>query len=470
MGRRLAGWVVFGIFVPAVAFAQTPVLTLEEALRQAAEENPSLVAARARLEQADAQIRKAWAGYLPHLSVGGSYTRNQVEAAITLPTSYYIRDVGQPQGPPFDPTREPGVDNPPGAPTSLIQVPAEFADVTIQKQNQFAAQAELRQAIFAPTLYATIQTTRTAAEIAQLQYTHARRELLFAVAQTYLGAAGLKETSAVQQRLLERVRKQESVARVRVQAGAAPKLDLLRAELDVAEAEQDLVRTRNSLQAAKSGLATLLGRSNIDFDLPSPDQLPPPQQLPAADALFERSQERPDLLAARTSVELAESARRAAIFAYLPQLNLLGRYQIANVEGFTGQPDSYAITLALSWTLWDGGLREAQLREVGAAIAEAKAQLAGAELRAQDDVRRALLEVESARANREKSERRLALAKETLQLVQTSYEAGAATSLDVTNATATLLGAELGYLSESLSAQLATLQALKAAGAFDVTQ
>lgn len=455
--------------VGAPAFAQQQVLTLEDALRQAAEENPDLVAARARLEQAQAQIRKAWAGYLPHLSVGANYTRNSTEAQIALPTGYHIRDVGQPTSAPSDPSREPGVDNPPGAPTSLVMVPSGLAELTVQRQNQLGAQAELRQAVFAPALWATIETSGTSAAIAELQYEHARRELLFGVAQAYLSAAGLKETADVQTRLLETVRAQQRSARTRYDAGAAPKLDLLRAELQVAEAEQDLIRTRNALDAAKSGLATLLGRPP-DFDLPSRAQLPAPPPLPQTEQLSDRAMQRADLLAAKTTVELAEDARRAALFAYLPQLHLIGRYQVANVEGFTGRYDTWSATLALSWTLWDGGLREAQLRELGAAIAESNARLRGTELRIQDELRRALLEVNSARANREKAEQRVRLATETLGLVQTAYQAGGATSLEVSDATAALLAAELSLLGEGISAQLATLQALKAAGVFDVTQ
>jgi len=86
-----------------------PLLTLDEALKLAEERNLDIKAAQAKLGQAQLLARKVWAAYLPQLSVGGSYTRNSVEAKIALPAGYWIRDVGAPMGPPFDPTQAPGL-------------------------------------------------------------------------------------------------------------------------------------------------------------------------------------------------------------------------------------------------------------------------------------------------------------------------------------------------------------------------
>ncbi|MFY0577665.1 TolC family protein [Cystobacter fuscus] len=65
--------------------ATQPVLTLNQALEEAREKNLDLKVARARLDQALLQSRRAWAGYLPTVTVGGSYTRNSAEAVFALP-------------------------------------------------------------------------------------------------------------------------------------------------------------------------------------------------------------------------------------------------------------------------------------------------------------------------------------------------------------------------------------------------
>ncbi len=463
----MLAWFVVSSAVLATAPALAPELSLQDALSQAAQENLDLASGRARLEQARAQQRQALAGYLPHLSVGGSYTLNSTEAEIALPTGYLIRDVGAPQGPPFDPSREPGVDNPPGAQTPLVMVPESFTELTVQRRHQLAAQADFRQVIFAPTLWANIVAAGKATKMAELRFEHSRQELLYGVAQAWFAAAGLRETALVQERLLQTVRQQADNAKVRVQAGAAPKLDALRAEIDLAQSEQDLERTRLAYESARSSLATLLGRAP-DFEVPPTGQLPPPAEPPPSEETLPQAVERSDVQAARVQQDLAESARRGALGSYLPTLSFSARYQIANVEGFAGRPDTWALTLGANWTLWDGGVREAQLREARAALVEAETGVRAARLRAEDELRRAYLEVQSARANQAKALRQVELARESLQLARTAWEAGAGTSLDVSLATSALLGAELSLLGEKVSAHLATLQVLKAAGAFDV--
>ena len=111
--------------------------------------------------------------------------------------------------------------------------------------------------------------------------------------------------------------------------------------------------------------------------------------------------------------------------------------------------------------------REARVHPLWCQLAEAHHALRGARAKAEDELRRALLDLESARANRVKAEEQLKLARENAALVKSTYDAGAATYLEVTDANSALLGAELTFLSETLNADLAVLKLQKAAGAFD---
>src|SRR4051812_5489685 len=90
--------------VALVALAAEPgtaprTLTFQEVLTRMESQNLELQAARARLAQAQELSAKAWSGYLPQITAGASYTRNNAEASITLPTGYVIRDVGAPTSP-----------------------------------------------------------------------------------------------------------------------------------------------------------------------------------------------------------------------------------------------------------------------------------------------------------------------------------------------------------------------------------
>src|SRR5437868_1730823 len=99
----------------------------------------------------------------------------------------------------------------------------------------------------------------------------ARREILFGAAQLYFGAAGLKQAVSVQERLLAVQVAREKDAEVGFNAGAQPKVALLRAQIDRARAEQDLVRARNAFLSTLSALATLLNETP-DFDVVVPEE------------------------------------------------------------------------------------------------------------------------------------------------------------------------------------------------------
>jgi len=435
----------------------TSTLLLGDALARASSANLDLKAAQARLAQARAGVGKAWSFYLPQVTAGATWTHNSDAAAITLPTGYYIRDLGAPQGPPAGGTVE-------GAPSNFKLVPSGSITADIQKQDQLGGQLQVNQALFAPGAWFAIQSARKAEGVAEKSVEAARRDVLLGVAETYYGVTSLKKLLDITQRLLEIAQRQEKDAEVRYKAGTIAKVGYLRAEIDRARAEQDLRRARNAYDSARILLAMLLDRP-ADFDVVEP----PPPALPTDLASLEKValEQRPDVQAARLNEDLAGSLRRITVSRYLPALGAFGRYQISNVGGFTGKSDSWAVGLGLNWTLFDGGLREAELREGSARIAEAEAARRSAEAKAVASVKSAILDYESAQANALKAQEQADLAAENQRLVDVSFKAGAATAVEQADATAALRNASIAATSDALAAQLAALRVLKSAGLFE---
>jgi outer membrane protein TolC len=434
-----------------------PMLTLDEALDRAQKENVDLRVARARLRQAETLSRQAWAGYLPQVSAGGTYTRNELEASISLPTGYWVRDSGTPQGPPSAPG---------DGQTTYVLEPSGFLTAVIQKQDQLGAQVQATQAIFVPELWAVIRNASRAAEAAGLNAESFRRTIVFLSAQVYYGVASLRQLVEVSERLLEMNRRQERDAQIRLKAGTIAKVGLVRAEIERARAEQDLRRARNSYLSAKIALAALLNRSDLAFEVVAePPPLAVPDDLPR---LQERAlRERPDVRAAEVGVEFSRGQRNAILARYLPAVGAFGRYQWANIGGFTGKETTWAAGIAVQWNIFDGGLREAQLSQASARIDESEAALASARQAVATQVAQALLDWQSARANGLKAKEQRDLAAENQRLVDVSYRAGAATALEQADATTALRNAEIAYQTESLNAQIAGLRVIQAAGAAD---
>ena len=447
--------------VPATPGGET--LTLEAALREAQGRNLDLAASRARLDQARQLHWKAWSAYLPQASAGGSYTHSNFQDIVfPFVTEYTVRDVGTaaapgggvPAGGPL-----------PGAPTPYTLVPTQIERFNIIKQNHLTAQFQVTQALLAPQAWFGISAANAAEEAAAETTENFRRQILFGVAQAYYGAASLMQVIAIQERQLAIASAHERDARVRYEAGTTPKVTLLRAEIDRSRAEQDLKRARNAYESAKVAIGTLLDRSDAAFEVVLP---PRPDLPPDLDALEQAAPgQRPDVLAADSTVVAAERSHVGVVAGYAPTLGGFVRWQWENLDGFIGKYATWAVGLGLSWNLFDGGLREAELREVSARVREAEAARGSARAKAIEEVRRARLELDSAVANGEKAKEQLALARENQKLVDVNYRAGAATYLEVTDANAALLTAELTVVSESLNADLAGLRVLLAAGAFN---
>jgi outer membrane protein TolC len=445
----------------ALSLAQAPqTLTLQEALHRADEVNLDLQAARTRVTQAKANVWKAWSGHLLQIGAAGSWNQNDRSAVLQLPVGYTVVDVGSPQP------------VPPGAPagatsTPYVAVPDSVYAATIQPRHQIAGQVQASQALVAPQLWFAIQSAYRAEDATTYSVENARRDVLFGVAQAYYAVASLKRLVDVSVQLQEMAQRQARDADVRYKAGTIAKVAKLRADIDASRAEQDLIRARNSYEGARLALAVLLDRQP-DFDVVEPAEPP----LPADTSGLEKAalDHRQDIMAARSLEGVYASQRRASAMRYLPTLAAFGRATYADPAGLTGAKEAWTIGLSLNWTILDGGLREAELRDTGAKLAEAEFSRRALENRAQAEVRNALLDLESARANARKAKEQRDLAAENQRLVDVSFKAGAATAVEQADATSALRNAEIQYATETLQAQLAAVRVLRASGTFDPGQ
>lgn len=187
-------------------------ISLPEALRSALDQGPQYRAARARERSAESAVRAQRSDYLPTLSIGGLHQRYDTEifpgaanvSSVTFSLSYPLWNNGR---------RE--------------------IEVTRARVNRDVARAireDLERAVRrdVSAAYDTYQTSRAAVELARVGVTVAR----------------------------ENYRMQE----MRYRAGAGVILDLLDAQVNVAQAEADLVRARYDTRLALAGLEAILGR------------------------------------------------------------------------------------------------------------------------------------------------------------------------------------------------------------------
>ncbi|HET6346300.1 MAG TPA: TolC family protein, partial [Myxococcota bacterium] len=403
-----------GEAAPEAVAAPGHAYSLTELLAAAEGGNLDVVAAGARLAQAEASVQKAWASLLPVATLSGAYTRNQLQPELQFPAGI------QPLPAPFE----------------QYMMPTRVETFLLQKYNQLNGQAKISVPVLVMPAYFGIASARQGRELAELGRDFVRGEVSFGIAQAYYGAVGAHRFMDLRKTQAEVTQEQEKVARAQFEAGQVPKIAFLRVGVDRAQAEQELRRAQNAYASAKLALVALTG-------VPEPFEVAPPPPMPKvladadADVAVQRALEaRKDLAMSHGQVEIAERTVTQNYWRFAPAVVASGEYDVANYVGLTGRKAFWLAQVAAKFSLFDADLY-ADIHEARAKAAEAAATRDNLARRVVQEVKTALLDLESAQANLTKATEQQRLAEESAELVKTNFEAGIASYLDVVDASGT---------------------------------
>ncbi|HRF59079.1 MAG TPA: TolC family protein [Fimbriimonadaceae bacterium] len=231
-------------------------------------------------------------------------------------------------------------------------------------------------------------------------------------------------------------------ARVRFEAGAIAKFDVLRFETESTRAEADVINATNGLRLAKNALNNTLGRPiDTEFDPVEVDQMSRAVAEPdryIAVAL----KTRPDLRSAEDRTKflnfISETERRGT----LPSLSLSATHTRTLDPSVNQRDKSTTATAFLSFPIFDSGITRA--RVAAAKEDERQAQLAVEQigLAVGLQVRQALVRLENAQQTLEVARKTVEQASEALRIAEVRYEAGEGILLDITDAQLSLTQAK----------------------------
>jgi len=232
-------------------------------------------------------------------------------------------------------------------------------------------------------------------------------------------------------------------SRRRFEAGTVPRFNVLRAEVELANARPQLSRARNNHRIAKNVLVNLLGY-NVPHDLfeDLPLHLAGTLEVDKLDvslpeALKQALELRPELEAARKAELLRREGLVQARAGAYPRLDGYVGYG-ARKSMFAAELDrevhGWEAGVQVTWNIFDGALTRGK-------VAEANALLEQAQLDQQDLARKIELEVRSACSTLteawevlQSQQKVIEQAEESLRLARARAEAGTGTQLDVLSA------------------------------------
>jgi outer membrane protein TolC len=276
-----------------------------------------------------------------------------------------------------------------------------------------------------------------------LNYQTTLADTVLAVQLAYYDVLLAAEQITVQEASVELLTRELADTTRRFEAGTVPRFNVLRAEVELANARPKLINARNSLRISKNNLANLLGinvpRETFE-DIPmvlSTKLEAEPYQIELPHAISTALEKRTELAALTKEQALRKEDVVNAKAGYKPVLQGYVGYDSHNSILSTQLTDvkyGWIAGAQLSWNLFDG------LRTQGRVI-EASANYDRAGINLDDRTRTIQLEVRTAYSNfieaREvlESQRKvLEQAEEALRLARARAEAGTGTQLDVLSA------------------------------------
>lgn len=400
--------------------ADTLRLGLADAIARATEQAPGVREAELGARAADSRVTEARSALLPQVTAvarEGRRTLNTASFGLSFPTA-------PGEEPPFDPNGE-------------VVGPVRTVDV----------RGTVSQALFDWSAVERVKGARSALAAARAATVTVRERAAVAAGRAYVQAIRAEGRLEAARSDVDLARELERVARETLEAGVGVRLDVTRAEAQVAAMEARLIAVRNDADHAR-----LLLLRTLDLPLDRPIVLadtglagPVPVAADAESSVRQALERRPDLAALERRIDAGEGQARAIRAERLPRLSLVAD------DGWTGPRydallNTYDVGIQLSVPLFDGLGREGRLAERRAEVERLEAERHDLREEVAMEVRSALLDLGSSVEQVEAARARLALAEQEYEQARDRFRAGVAGSGDVTTSALRLSEARTAYV------------------------
>jgi len=264
-----------------------------------------------------------------------------------------------------------------------------------------------------------------------------------------------RELARVARDRVRRAEEQLAVARARVRTGAAVQTDSLQLRLELTQARVTLLQQESALRVSRLELGRRIGAAG-PVDAAAIDTLPPAElPLTLADAITEAAAQGPHYRQVAANERAAAASYRAQLGAYLPRASVswtrtaFDNRFVPTLRSFT------ALTLNVSFPLWDNARREVALSVARVNRDVARAIRDDLDRAVRHDVTAAYDGYATARASTDLATEGLAVARENFRVQQSRYGAGATTILDLLEGEVSLSQAEAQLVQSRYATRLA---------------
>jgi hydrophobe/amphiphile efflux-1 (HAE1) family protein len=387
-------------------------ITIDRALELAMTRNEGLKVSQEQFRQSQAAVAEARAAFLPQVNLNFLYTPAQASPILRIPAGV------------FGPGEQTFRANFTRENTVRVDV-AQPLYTGGRLENAYGAQAATQEA-------------------SRLDVERAREALTLRVYETFYAALMNEQGIRVTDEGVQIAQRHLELAQARFEAGSAARLDVLRAEVELANARAKLIRAKSAAEVSYQALRTVLSLPQNER-LQLTGTLEEVPSLPAAATLESAILARADVRSLGQQREAAQRQVALANAELKPTVAFSGnfQYQEDGVSRLLNDDNrSYQFGLAISVPLFSAPTVAARRSAASARVRQAehgaKATLDSARL----ELSTASTQLDAAREIVSTQQKAVELAREGLTIAEVSYENGVITSTELNDARLSLLETE----------------------------
>ncbi|HTU32736.1 MAG TPA: TolC family protein [Candidatus Acidoferrum sp.] len=330
--------------------------------------------------------------------------------------------------------------------------------------SYFDARASVTQNLFN---WGAIQNEHAATQrlqSSQHTYKDARDLVVLAVGYNYLLATADEATIQTAQAQVNTAQALYKQAEDQVQAGTSPAIDALRNQVELQTREQQLIQAKNDFAIQKLTLARVIGLApGQQFELTDKSPYEPFAGITVDEALKQAYGSRSDYQAGLADVRAAQYMLSAAKAERYPSLNFSADYGVAGVH-----PDQshgvMDVRATVNVPIFTGGATHGDVLQAQAQLTEAQERLANLHAQIDQDVRTALLNLQSSSDQVSVAKSNIDLANQTLAQSRDRFSAGVTDSVEVVQSEEQVASANQQYISSLYNFNYAKIALARAMG------
>lgn len=401
-------------------------ITLEQALELSLKNNKEIEEARLQVERSEAVLRQEKAALFPTLDL---------TSGLSLGNDLFLDSITQQS---IDEDVEEAIAANPGVDEDLIREVSEdrFTNANANSLD-FNGGLALNYDIFTSgRRSASIGAAQKQLEVSKLSLESIVEEARFETSRDYYNLQDSDAQVEIQEAAVDDATQTLKDAQLRERAGLGTRFDVLRAEVELAQAQQRLTTATANQNISRRQLAETLSVSH-STDLSTADTIEEAGvwELELAETIVQAFKNRAELEQFLLQREISDDQQIIARANTRPIISANADYTVTdNLEDNFDISDRYTLGVNLQWRLFDGGSARASAKqsEIDGDIAET--QFANQRNQIRFAVEQAFFQLRSNENNIATATKEVELAEESLRLARLRFTAGVGTQTDVIEA------------------------------------